>query len=338
LILLRKYIILGLFSLLLLNGNAQDIHFSQYDLSPINLNPAMTGQFNGDFRFIGNYRSQWGSVTVPFNTISIGADAKNIFNTKDLAGGIQINQDRAGDSKFNTFQVNFSGAYLKPISNDSLHNLSFGIQTGFTNRSLTYNPLSFDVQYNGSYYDENLPNQENFARESRTYLNLNLGVGYLWEIEKRKTIRGGLALFNLTKPKQSFFNDDEIKLDMRLAVHANAEWKVHEKINVLPSMLFMSQGKYKELDFGVSAKYILTDFMSMYRTVWLGLFYRNQDAGFLTAGMDYDQWKVGVSYDINVSTLVPASNNRGGLEISVIYIIDNTPPKRIMHRICPDYI
>ena len=95
----------------------------------------MTGQFNGDFRFIGNYRSQWGSVTVPFNTISIGADAKNIFNTKDLAGGIQINQDRAGDSKFNTFQVNFSGAYLKPISNDSLHNLSFGIQTGFTNRS-----------------------------------------------------------------------------------------------------------------------------------------------------------------------------------------------------------
>jgi type IX secretion system PorP/SprF family membrane protein len=163
-------------------------------------------------------------------------------------------------------------------------------------------------------------------------------VGYLWEIEKRKTIRGGLALFNLTKPKQSFFNDDGIKLDMRLAVHANAEWKVHEKINVLPSMLFMSQGKYKELDFGVSAKYILTDFMSMYRTIWFGFFYRNQDAGFLTAGMDYDQWKVGVSYDINISTLVPASNNRGGLEVSVIYIIDNTPPKRVMHRICPDYI
>ena len=298
----------------------------------------MTGQFNGDFRFIGNYRSQWGSVTVPFNTISIGADTKNIFNTKDLAGGIQINQDRAGDSKFNTFQVNFSGAYLQPISTDSLHSLSFGIQTGITNRNLTYDPLSFDVQYNGSYYDGNLPNQEIFARESRTYLNLNLGVGYLWKIEKRKTISGGLALFNLTKPKQSFFNDDAIRLDMRMVVHANAEWKIHDKINLLPSMLFMSQGKYKEFDCGISAKYILTDFMEIYRTVWFGLFYRNQDAGFLTAGMDYEQWKVGVSYDINVSTLVPASNNRGGIEISVIYIIDSTPPKRIMHRICPDYI
>ena len=298
----------------------------------------MTGQFNGDFRFIGNYRSQWGSVTVPFNTISIGADTKNIFNTKDLAGGIQINQDRAGDSKFNTFQVNFSGAYLQPISTDSLHSLSFGIQTGITNRNLTYDPLSFDVQYNGSYYDGNLPNQEIFARESRTYLNLNLGVGYLWKIEKRKTISGGLALFNLTKPKQSFFNDDAIRLDMRMVVHANAECKIHDKINLLPSMLFMSQGKYKEFDCGISAKYILTDFMEIYRTVWFGLFYRNQDAGFLTAGMDYEQWKVGVSYDINVSTLVPASNNRGGIEISVIYIIDSTPPKRIMHRICPDYI
>lgn len=317
---------------------AQDIHFSQFDYSPQNLNPAMTGQFKGNYRFNGNYRSQWASVTEPFRTMNFAVDARNILQKKNVAGGIQINQDRAGDSKFNTFQFNVSGAYFLPISKDSLHNLSLGGQTGITNRNLKYDPLYFDAQYNGFEYDPSLSNQENFQRASRTYLNLHLGVGYFWQIEKRKSIQAGLALFNLTRPKQSFYNDDGIRLDTRFVLHAGAEWKVHERINVLPSMLFMKQGKYKELDIGGSAKYIITDFMGVYRTVWLGFFYRNNDAGFITAGMDYDAWKVGVSYDINTSTLIPASNRKGGLEISVIYIIDNTPLKRIIHRVCPDYI
>ncbi len=335
---MKKLIGIWIIVLSYTNLVAQDIHFSQFDLSPLNLNPGLTGQFDGDYRFVGNYRSQWASVTEPFKTMSIAADGKNILGKKNYAAGIQINQDRAGDSRFSTFQVNLSGAYLKPISDDSLHNLSIGVQAGLTNRSLDYDPLMFDVQYNGFSYDPNLPNQETFQRESRTYLNLHTGLGYHWKVAHRKTITAGIAAFNLTKPKQSFFNDDGIKLDRRIVLHANAEWKVHDKINVLPSMLSMFQGTYQEVVFGGSGKYILTDFMGIYRTVWLGLFYRNRDAGFITAGMDYDAWKVGISYDINVSTLVPASNKRGGFEFAVIYIIDKTPPKRIMHRICPDYI
>ena len=33
--------------------NSQDIHFSQFNLAPLNLNPAMTGSFNGDYRIAG---------------------------------------------------------------------------------------------------------------------------------------------------------------------------------------------------------------------------------------------------------------------------------------------
>ena len=328
--------LLGIIPFSIVKG--QDIHYSQFYLSPINLNPAMVGQFKGDYRFIGNYRTQWQSVTIPFTTISFAADAKKLFNRKDVAAGIQINQDRTGDSKFNTFQINLSGAYMKPISKDSSRTLSFGLQSGFTNRSINYNPLSFDAQYNGYYYDPNLPTQETFLKASRTYLNLHMGVAYFWKVAPRKSINAGMALFNINKPKQSFFNNDGIKLDRRYVFHAGAEWKIHEKFNILPSMLFMAQGTYKEFDLGASVKYILTDFIGIYRTVWAGLFYRNKDAGFLTAGMDYDQWKVGISYDINVSTLIPASNHRGGLELAIIYIIDKTPPKRIIHRVCPDYI
>lgn len=333
-----RNIIIGLGVLLSSSLLAQDIHFSQFDLSPINLNPSLTGQFVGDYRFIGNYRTQWSSVTVPYNTFSFGADARNFLPQKNYAGGIQINQDKAGDSRFKTFQANVSGSYLMPISEDSTQNLSFGLQTGVTNKNIAYDPLYFDVQYDGYAYNPNLPTQENFTKSSKTYVNLNSGIAYFNQIEKRKSIGAGVALFNITKPNQSFYNESAVKLDRRLVIHANAEWKVSDKINVLPSLLYMCQGKFSEFNFGGSAKYILTDFIGLYRSVWLGMYYRNQDAGFLTAGMDYDNWKVGISYDINTSSLVPASRKRGGLELAVIYIFNKTPFKRVQHRVCPNYI
>ena len=57
---------------------SQDIHFSNWQMSPLNLNPANTGMFEGDGRIIFNYRNQWKSVPVPYNTYSFGAD----FNLK----------------------------------------------------------------------------------------------------------------------------------------------------------------------------------------------------------------------------------------------------------------
>ena len=46
----------------------QDIHWSQFNDNQLYQNPAHTGHFDGDYRFIGNYRDQWRSVTVPFST------------------------------------------------------------------------------------------------------------------------------------------------------------------------------------------------------------------------------------------------------------------------------
>src|SRR5688572_2302476 len=43
---------------------AQDIHFSQYNSSPMNYNPGLTGFFNGDYRFSSNYRNQWSAIPV----------------------------------------------------------------------------------------------------------------------------------------------------------------------------------------------------------------------------------------------------------------------------------
>src|SRR6186997_2334542 len=47
---------------------AQDPNFSQFFASPLTLNPALTGKFDGTFRLAGNYRNQWPSINNAFVT------------------------------------------------------------------------------------------------------------------------------------------------------------------------------------------------------------------------------------------------------------------------------
>jgi len=44
------------YQLLIINCFGQDIHLSQFNASPQNLNPAQTGLFDGDWRFVGNHK------------------------------------------------------------------------------------------------------------------------------------------------------------------------------------------------------------------------------------------------------------------------------------------
>ena len=74
------------------------------------------------------------------------------------------------------------------------------------------------------------------------------------------------------------------------------------------------------------------------RAIYLGSWMRLQDAGVFLVGLDFNKYRLGVSYDINVSNLNVASDGRGGLEVAIIYIIQPKPPKRLNYKICPDFI
>jgi len=67
---------------------AQDIHFSQFYSSPLNLNPALTGVMNCNVRLSGNYRNQWASVLKAnaFSTYSISYDQRIPVGRNDFFG------------------------------------------------------------------------------------------------------------------------------------------------------------------------------------------------------------------------------------------------------------
>ena len=294
--------------------------------------------FNGDYRFVANVRTQWGSVTIPYNTFSIAADAQNPLGYKNIGAGFQLNHDVAGDSHFKTTQLNFSGSYIKALDRDSTLIVSGGLMMGVTFRTLDYDPLRFDSQYDGFQYDASLPNNESFQRDSRVYPNFSIGGSIMKHRGGRQYILGGIALNNIQKPKQSFFNTKQITLDRRLTIHGEGAITLAEKWDIIPSINMQFQGKYAEIIPGATGRYVLKDEKGVYRAVNFGGWYRFKDAFYLLGGFEMDKMKIGISYDINFSDLVPASNHRGAFEMAFIYIIDHYKPKRIMHRICPNYL
>lgn len=318
----------------IINCSAQDIHFSQFYNSPLNLNPGLTGSFIGDIRVVGNQRSQWSSVTTPYSTFGISIDANTIYNSP-FNVGLGFYNDKAGDSQFSTLQIAPSVSYAIFIS-DSSQTITIGAQPTFTQRSIDYSELKFDNQYNGVTYDESLGNGETFSNEGRSYLNVHGGLSWQYNIGQRKSVSAGIALHNILNPKQSFFNNASITLNRRFTFHAEGNIKLSDKFDGIPRVSIMTQDQYKEIIFGGSGKYYLNN--GNYKAAYLGFWYRNSDATYITAELDYANFHFGVSYDINLSSLRVASRNRGGFEFSIIYIFEKFRPTIKRYKACPNYI
>jgi len=311
----------------------QDVHWSQFNDNQLFQNPGQAGHFDGDYRFIANYRDQWRSVTVPFSTFSMSADAK----IKNYGVGLLLSHDQAGDGKFRTVEVQGNFSRLIKITKDSVHTIRPGINFGMNHRQINWDALYFDNQYNGYIFDPTAATNETYQSDRKTNMSIGLGSLYEWRKNERFKVLTGFGIYNLNRPNQGFYTEN-VKRDIRFTLFAKGTFKINQKWDAVPSLQLNNQGIYRELMIGGSAKYYLTSQNKTYQALYGGIWMRNRDAAYLTFGYDYTDFFVGVSYDINYSKLVPASRARGGIEIAVRYIIRTFKPKRIIHRVCPDYI
>jgi len=311
----------------------QDIHWSQFNANPIFLNPANSGRFDGDYRFIANRRNQWKSVTEPFTTTSLSAD-KILKNSIGL--GILFFDDVAGDGKFRTNEFHLNTSYKFNLTKDSSTTLHIGSNLGINHRQINWDLLSFDNQYNGIIYNPNLPTNEQFINQKKTNFTFGIGATFLKEFEQFK-IELSSGIFNLNRPNQGFYNE-KIKRDLRNSTALQIIFPFREKFELQPNIHYQIQGKYHSLLIGTNFKYQFKKTSLKYIALYSGGWIRNNDALIFSLGADYQNWFFGLSYDINTSTLIQASNYRGGTEFAIRYILKRYKPKQISYRICPDYI
>jgi type IX secretion system PorP/SprF family membrane protein len=317
-------------------GYAQDARWSQFYDNPILLNPSLAGEFKGTTRFHLNYRDQWRSVTKPFQTFSFTVDSK-FSKHKSFRLGWSMLHDQVGDGKFKTLEINVNPSYEKILNRDTTDRILVGANLGFNHRNYIMDNFQFDEQFNGINFDPSAPITEEYTTLKKTNLTLGIGTAYNHRINRKMNIQTGLSIFNLNQPNQGFYGE-KVKRDVRITYFARLDWKIKEKVTIYPQLLYQRQGTLQEFVLGVQGKLKLIESEKEQRSVYAGLFYRTADAVFLNLGIDYNAWYVGVSYDVNVSTLKPASAGRGGFELVTKYVINRFKPKQQIHRVCPEFI
>lgn len=319
---------------------AQDIHFSMFYASPLNLNPGLTGAFDGTYRAAGIYRNQWRSVSTPFVTYSGSFDIKllqnklpnDIFSVGALFAG-----DRSGDGKITMNSAMASVAFHKGLDKNKKHFLGLGVQLGYTNKSLKWQQLAFPSQFNGQDFDLTQNNGENFNRPNVGYFDMQAGILHQSTIKDFMGIMTGFTVYHLAQPKESFLGDKSVKLPMRYTAHLGLRFKVTKNFYIAPNFIYQYQNKAQEINFGSAFEYHAplgkSDFVAS-----LGGWYRLKDAPIITAGIEYYRLRAQFAYDINTSTLKPATNGRGAFEIAIVYTGFIKPKKGVAYPVlvpCP---
>ena len=310
--------------------SGQDFHMSMYDAAPTFLNPAMTGVFNGDWRIHTHYRTQWKAVNFkPYTTSLVSFDAPY----KNWGFGGQIVNYRAGIGNYNALQGLMSLAYTVPLDGDKKHNISLGAQFGLTQKSVEYQLHSFNNQYttaNGGGFNTGISSGEDFASQSIILTDMNTGaLSFYSSQQSRLNPFVGFSAFNLFRPTESFLVMDNT-LPIRMYVHGGARINVSETVYLLPKALWMKQQEFNELTIALDAG-IYMKAAEMY--LLTGLNYRNSDALIFFLGAKKLNYIAKIGYDINTSSLAPASTGRGGLEISFTYMSQKPGSKN--KKICP---
>lgn len=336
---MKKAIIIIIFLIAVNSGASQDIHFSQFKMAPVLINPAQAGFIFSRARLSANHRSQWRSVTVPFNTFSFSADyklfqdrrSKNVFGN-----GITAFYDQAGDSKFGTSSGAIALSYIRVLNDFHNHFISFGASGSYNDRSYDYSELVFGNQFDGQKFDPDLYHGETFLNRGFRFFSLTAGIHWYYSPQQETSYEAGIVYSHINKPPQSMLGNDDIRLDRKVTLYFNAEILQPNKRTILPGFYFSRQGTYTEI---IAGSMITLDNLSYGQSISnlkTGIFIRPVDAAILVFQFNYYDICFGISYDINYSTLRKASQFRGGFELSARYSIREKKSRRDRVIPCPD--
>lgn len=314
-----------LFFLLLIANSAksQDINFSQFYELPLLRNPALAGIFAGDIRATSAFRSQWQSVTVPYRTVALGLEYKKSMgrNSNDfITIGFQATDDIAGDSKLSRIQLFPVINYHKSLNSEKDTYLSAGIMGGPVMQRFDPSKLSFDDQFVNGAYSATNPTKQVFTNTGFTYWDAAVGLNFSSVAGENTRYYIGAGLFHFTKPKIAFQQQYDIVLNPKWVVNAGVSVPTNDVNKIIVYADYFMQGGSRQIQGGLLLSH---DFISNNENQKIafsgGVFYRLKDALMPVIKLDYNQFGIGFTYDVNVSKLKTASQFRGAYELTLSY-------------------
>lgn len=305
---------------------SQDPHFSQFFASPLTLNPAFTGKFDGQVRVAGNYRNQWPTINRAFTTSTVSVDfpiLKDKISYTDTWGvGIMAFTDKSAAGAVNFNYASISTAFHKGLDEDGYKQLGIGFQGTYSNMMINTSKLTFEDQLTPFGFTGVTSETFNNTTLKRSYFDVNAGLLYTASTTDQNNFYVGASMYHLTRPRQQFTDTGYFLLNPRVTFHAGGYFPVGETITLHLSALHSMQSGAHETLVGGALQFAVGDAAatesptSFYAGAWM----RFNDALIPYVGLEFSDFRLGVTYDVNTSQLRTASQSRGGVEISLIYI------------------
>lgn len=310
---------------------AQDPNFSQFFASPLTLNPAFTGKFNGEFRIAGNYRNQWPTINNAFTTYTVSADfsvLKNRISEIDQFGvGAMAFSDQSGNGILKNNYFALSTAYHKGLDENGYNQIGAGFQATYVNKRLDITNLKFEDQLTSLGFTGVTSEVFSAQQINLSYLDVNAGILFNGTSNGLNNYYAGVSLYHINRPKESF-QGGQFLLPGRVTFQAGGMLPVGQYDGVHFSANHSRQANATNTVIGGAYMMNMNPDQPVPTNLYLGSWVRFGDAVIPYVGLEFGDFHVGATYDINLSSLKPASNMRGGAEISLIYIKQPRDPNR----------
>lgn len=324
---MRKFLFIIAVLLSAVTLKAQDPHFSQFFASPLTLNPAFTGKFDGIWRLAANHRDQWPSIPKAYVTTSASVDfaiMKKRIPDGDVFGvGISGLSDASAN---NALKLNYGSAslsYHKSLDENGYNTIGAGFQGTYSSMALDITKLTFEDELQQNGFAQGTSGEYIGANpltgRNRNYFEMNAGLLYSGSSNGENNYYLGASMYHINRPKVSF-KDKNWYLTGRLTVHGGGTFPISDVVGVSISAIHQIQNKASETVFGGAVSLNANNDNINPTNVYVGSWMRLNDAIIPYLGLEFGGLRIGASYDINISDLKAATGNRGGSEISIIYI------------------
>ncbi|MGB0849603.1 MAG: PorP/SprF family type IX secretion system membrane protein [Bacteroidia bacterium] len=280
-----KYFILAFIVLSSLSSYAQDLTLTQKTGNVNRFNPSLTG-VNSSFGVQLNYRNQWPSLpgNFAFSSLLVNYNLKN-----NLGFGLEINDDRAGNSLFkaNELKANMNYAFeLKDVEVRS------GLNIGYGQRVVSWDKLRFEDQIDPSqgFVRETA---EQYSGDPAHYMVVDFGASAYY-----KGFFVGASGIHLNQPNVSLFESEIARMPIRY-VGMVGYHKSFKDINIGALVTYQHQNTFSLFDYQVTGQYKVFKLGYGYRDSYG--YYQNPGWHTGSLGVQFDKFAVGYSYDyINI--------------------------------------
>ena len=326
-----------------LSINAQDRHYTLFNYSPILLNPASAGAFEGTARIGGIFRDQSPTMNNLYTSPSFYIDAPLLnVRKRDWVGlGISFYSDDAGPF-LSSSVFHIAGAYHLALDKKRKNVLSVGVSGGTINHR-------FDQDRGGEAiwgdFDSSSSSGVGSGIDGLTFenpasmLDINAGINLKAQMNKATNINIGFSinhLFKVDSTNISLFQEGtrNYRLPTLFTLHGEYNVDLNKQWIMSPAFIFQrvanqNEGAIQVLlgyrllkreirDNGKKGKLLKDPEAPVLR---FGLGYRLADAAQVLLGYHWKDFKVGISYDYTTSGLRDANGGNGSFEVGASYII-----------------